>query len=253
MSLKPYASFLEFNMNNRLIICFGAIVLIFLVLIYKESKSNFQNLNKLRTITILKNNDIDLVQNANDVVLKYINLPFDYGYGSNSIPLVVASLMTSGDLLELGMGKFSTPLLHKLAADTNKQVVSIDTDINWVNNFALYNKTKNHKVYCWPSFDQVEKKLGIEENKLWGIVLVDHINATQRAFDAKKYANRAEIVLIHDAEKTVEHGYQYEKNKIREPFKYVCKFSVFSLTYVKHGNYKCFSCLSKEGAALLTF
>lgn len=214
-------------MNNRFVIVFG-IGVIFLLVLFK--RSNYK-VEKIIQVQVQKNStmtEINLLKHPNDVLLKFVSLPFNYGYGSNAIPLVVASLVTSGDLLELGMGSFSTPLLHRLAVDTGKQVVSIDTDINWVNNFVPYNKTMNHKVFCWQSFDQIEKKLGIEETKLWGIVLVDHINATQRAFDAKIYANKAEIVLVHDAEKTVEHGYQFEKNKIREPFKYVCKFSVFT-------------------------
>ena len=39
----------------------------------------------------------------NDVVLKYVNLPYDYKYGSNSIPLAICALISNGDFLELGM------------------------------------------------------------------------------------------------------------------------------------------------------
>ena len=202
---------------------------VFLVLNVVVFKDNFNKVFIMENVQKEESkNNIDLVQHPNDVILKFIGLPFNYEYGSNSIPLVVTSLVTTGDLLELGMGSFSTPLLHKLAVDTKKQVVSIDTNIDWVNNFIFYNKTMNHKIYCMPNFEFIEQKLGLEDNKRWGIVLVDHINAVGRAFDAKKYANKAEIVLVHDAEKTVEHGYKYEQNKIRDPFKYVCKFSVYT-------------------------
>lgn len=34
--------------------------------------------------------------------------------GSAAIPITVASLLTTGDILELGMGTYSTPTLHKI-------------------------------------------------------------------------------------------------------------------------------------------
>jgi hypothetical protein len=44
-----------------------------------------------------------ILQRPNEFVLKYVNLPYDYKYGSNSIPLAISSLICDGDLLELGM------------------------------------------------------------------------------------------------------------------------------------------------------
>ena len=65
-------------------------------------------------------------------------MPQDSYYGSNSIPLTAAALLTDGDLLELGMGLFSTPLLHEIAADSDRNLVSIDTDPNWLKKFITY-------------------------------------------------------------------------------------------------------------------
>ena len=51
-----------------------------------------------------KKSMIELIaQKPNDFVLKYVNLPYDYKYGSNSIPLAICALISGGDLLELGM------------------------------------------------------------------------------------------------------------------------------------------------------
>ncbi len=46
---------------------------------------------------------INILKRPNEFVLKYVNLPYDYKYGSNSIPLAISSLICDGDLLELGM------------------------------------------------------------------------------------------------------------------------------------------------------
>ncbi|CAF0987751.1 unnamed protein product [Brachionus calyciflorus] len=213
------------------LIIFGLVLILFTIVYF--AFKNFNENNSQRVITagkkILSHEELiaQLLDNPNEFILKYVSIPYDYGYGSNLIPLVISSLITKGDLLELGMGLFSTTVLHRVSSDLGKDLVSIDTYSDWVNKFVLYNSTKYHKMYVMNNFDNVEKRLSLG-NKKWGMVLVDHANATQRTFDAKNYANKAEIVLIHDAEKTVEHGYKYEENKIREPFRYFCKFSVFS-------------------------
>ena len=55
-----------------------------------------------------------LLANANDLVYRYIDMPLDYLYGSCVIPLAVCGLITTGDILELGMGTFSTNVLHRI-------------------------------------------------------------------------------------------------------------------------------------------
>jgi hypothetical protein len=50
----------------------------------------------------------------------------------------VVILKESGLGLELGLGLHSTPLLHKLAAAKNTQVLSIDTTNDWADKFKFY-------------------------------------------------------------------------------------------------------------------
>jgi hypothetical protein len=173
----------------------------------------------------------DLLENTNDVILKYINLPFDYRYGSNSIPLTIAGLLSDGNFLELGLGMYSTPLLHKLAVEKNKQVVSIDTQVDWANRFKFYNLTKSHRIHIMDMEQMCA--FGLEKN--WGLVLVDHLSGENRYLNMIKFSNISQIVIGHDAEKWFEHYYKYETNKIKSYFKYSCKFSIYDesrITYV---------------------
>lgn len=55
-----------------------------------------------------------LLENANDLVYRYVSLPLDFGMGSGAIPLAVCGMITNGDILELGMGLYSTNVLHKI-------------------------------------------------------------------------------------------------------------------------------------------
>ena len=118
-----------------------------------------------------------------DTVFRYVPLPLDYKYGSNSIPLAVACILaisSSGDaILELGMGSFSTPLLHSIAASNQRMLVSVDTDLNWLEKFLIYNKTSNHLIY---HLEESEQMLTFGLDKTWSLVLVDHIDESKRFF-----------------------------------------------------------------------
>ena len=165
-----------------------------------------------------------LIDKANDLVLKYVSLPFDYGYGSGMIPLTIATLLSDGPILELGMGKFSTPLLHSIGADQARQVVSLETDMQWMNKFGAYNLTKYHKIYHHENFDFLAN---YHSNQTWGMVLVDHIYGKLRPLHIIKFANLSKIVVAHDSETRSESDYEYEHRNVSGHFKYRCKYSIF--------------------------
>ncbi|CAF0983663.1 unnamed protein product [Brachionus calyciflorus] len=202
------------------------IVLVLLVIIF--SSMFIYYFSKVPELNNAKINLLDkILQDPNEFVLRYVQIPLDYSYGSNSIPLVISALITNGNLVELGMGSFSTPLLHKISSDYNRQLVSIDTNQDWINRFIIYNTTKNHRLYFYHDFNNFQQKFDTKFSKL-GLVLVDHIYAGLRPIHAKYFANNTEIVIVHDAEKRSDTFYLYEKNNnIRAFFKYACKFSLY--------------------------
>jgi len=55
-------------------------------------------------------------------------------------------LVAEGDILELGLGMFSTPILHKIAHEKNVDLYSIETDYQWAAKFKHYKLTKGHFV-----------------------------------------------------------------------------------------------------------
>ena len=55
-----------------------------------------------------------LIQNVNNLIYRYVNLPIDYTWGSGAIPIAVAGIISSGNILELGTGLYSTNVLHKI-------------------------------------------------------------------------------------------------------------------------------------------
>ena len=56
-------------------------------------------------------------------------------WGSHIALLSSAALSTDADILELGTGFFSTPLLHDIAQRDGGMVVSVDTELSWLSQF----------------------------------------------------------------------------------------------------------------------
>lgn len=217
--------------NKILCILFVSMTLVIIkLLIPNESKSFYSGklelIDNLKpTVLKLKDDIGSIISNPNDYVYSYVNLPLSFDYGSNAIPLTLAALIApSGSFLELGMGLFSTPLLHKIAHDRRINLVSVDTDFDWMKKFTFYNSTRYHKIYYMRSPNEL-MSYGTDRN--WSLVLVDHIFGDKRPQNVIDFAQKAQIVVAHDTEKSSEAGYLYEKRRMRDYFKHVCKFSLY--------------------------
>ncbi len=105
-------------------------------------------------------------------------------------------------------------------------MVSIDTQQDWVNKFAFYRLTPNHKVLFMTPAEMDSYGL----DKKWGLVLVDHLLGDKRYLNIIKFAQLANIVIAHDAEKNSDSHYKYEQMKVRENFKYACKYTIYDET-----------------------
>ena len=73
-------------------------------------------------------------------------MKINFFYLGNAIPLAVSAIAAEGDILELGLGMFSTPILHKIAYDKNVEFYSVETDEKWAAKFKHYALTKSHYV-----------------------------------------------------------------------------------------------------------
>ena len=135
------------------------------------------------------------------------------GYGTHIAPLLTAVLNTKGPVFEMGCGDFSTPLLHELCKNQNKYLLSTDTSNDWLSLF-LDMQSANHEFKYVPVYeDDFEKNPKPElwdsiGNQQWGVVFIDHRPGERRRIDIARFANKAEIIVVHDTEYE---GYEYEK------------------------------------------
>jgi hypothetical protein len=99
--------------------------------------------------------------------------------GSHLPVLIEALRITDGDVLEMGMGFFSTPFLHW--ACLNRKLVSYESEAGYFWKFADGFHTDNHLCYLIEDWDKAEI------DKTWDVVLIDHGPSERRAWPPSRW------------------------------------------------------------------
>lgn len=128
--------------------------------------------------------------------------------------LLEAMKRTSGDVLELGPGVFSTPILHWLCEKDKRNLVTIENNLGWLRFCRKYFRTDYHKFYYVENWDDADALI----NKQWDVVLVDHSPSARRVVEIRKLANLAKYIVVHDANEW--HEKVYHLSTIYPLFKY---------------------------------
>src|SRR3990172_8346516 len=120
------------------------------------------------------------------------------------LPVLMKLLnITDGDVLEMGMGYFSTTFLHWACLGRN--LVSYESEVEFYEQFARGFKTDNHKLYLVNDWDLAD----IE--KPWDIALIDHSPSLRRAVDIRRLANTTKYIVVHDTDWRQGKYYHYEE------------------------------------------
>jgi len=134
-------------------------------------------------------------------------------YGTHLAALIKTMSLTDGDVLELGMGVFSTPFLHYQCILSDRKLVSYDNEEAWIQWFIKYGyQNKNHEIKYVKEWDDAD----IE--RPWDVVLVDHSPGHRRIEEVKRLAKWAKYIIIHDANER--HDKEYRYSTIYPLFKY---------------------------------
>ena len=123
--------------------------------------------------------------------------------------LVGAAMRTQGAILELGVGWYSTPLLHEIATTQERELFTYDNNEHWLAQFkVLENHFHKLKLLGWWG------ELPIVGN--YGLVFVDHGQPCRREDETRRLIDHAAVFVFHDTEE--EHAYGY--NRILPMFKH---------------------------------
>lgn len=151
---------------------------------------------------------------------KPLNLDNSSEYGSHFIPLTYAALNSSGPILEMGTGHYSTPLLHVICMTQNRQLLSVDTSKEWLKNFDNLKNSLHNFLYLpvyeddWSVNPKPELWDSIKDNTKWGVVFIDHRPGERRKIDIQRFKDSAEFIVVHDTQQA-SYGYEEVLNSFK--------------------------------------
>jgi hypothetical protein len=125
------------------------------------------------------------------------------GFGTH-VPILAAVVLGArpGPVVEFGMGLYSSPLLHMLCIEMDRELLSLDHDALWVERFGEMRELGvpgKHRLMAFPTWEGVEEvlKRGVGEEP-WAVAFIDHGPDERRVVDCRRLANEAEFVVVHD-------------------------------------------------------
>lgn len=115
-------------------------------------------------------------------------------WGSHQCALIECVAKTRGPILELGIGHFSTPLLHHYCKAAERYLLSVEAYVEWYNTFRHYGGPMHG--FALAEYDDIVPKLAQQS---WSVVLIDNSpGGARRAKDFRLLWPRSEYVVIHD-------------------------------------------------------
>jgi len=134
---------------------------------------------------------------------------------STHLPVLMEVMnRTTGDVLELGPGVFSTPVLHWLCETRGRNLLTIESDRKWSWFCRQFYDTPHHKHLLVPTWDDADEAI----KKEWDVALIDHSPSGRRIEEIRKLANLVKYMVIHDSEPEKDREYHY--STIYPLFKY---------------------------------
>lgn len=127
-------------------------------------------------------------------------------------PMLIWALqkLTTGTVIELGVGHGSTPVLDRICREQKRNFEPYESNLNWAMNML--------EQYSIP----VVAVMDYDEVIVFkcAILFVDNAPGERRRVDVERWANKAQIIIVHDTEPGAE--YVYGLANIIKKFKYRC-------------------------------
>jgi hypothetical protein len=133
-----------------------------------------------------------------------INSRYTPAWGSH-LPILSRVLSVStGMMMECGIGFHSTPIMHFFSIEHQQPVYSYESDKTWYETHKYW-RNNLHKIELVTDWDTIP----IEKHH-WGIILIDH-EANRRSIEAIRAAQYADYVILHDSNERYNRLYHYER------------------------------------------
>jgi len=144
-------------------------------------------------------------------------------YGTHLPVLMAAIRETSGNIIELGSGDFSTPIIHETIKNTGRKIYTYDNNGDWLNNFI---DLQNDYHILTLIEDWNELSLPAAD-----LIFIDHAPAEQRQIDIEKYSD-SKIMVVHDTEKAKYYKYNFSMFKYKKQYERYTKKTTILSNYI---------------------
>ena len=141
------------------------------------------------------------------------------GHGSHLPVLMKVMDISSGPVLEIGMGFYSTSYLHWKCYLKNRELYSFEDVEQFAEKFYRL-KSETHHISLVADYDEVPEDLH------WSVLFIDHGPNTRRIREIERFANKCDYMIIHDTE-----------HKRRDTYSYHKVFPLFKYRYDFKGTY----------------
>lgn len=131
------------------------------------------------------------------------------GWSTHNGMLIKALLNSTGPVVEVGGGLYSTPLLHWLCKLQGRKLTTYEShDLFY--EFCKQFVSRGHTVKFIENWDEMDFKTH------YGVVLIDHHPSERRVVDILNFKDSADFIVVHDTERRE----QYLLDKTNGQFKY---------------------------------
>ncbi len=121
-------------------------------------------------------------------------------FGTHTPFLTEYAKRTTGDIVEFGTGKISTPLLYDIVLGTpGRKLLSYENDPNWIKCLG-----ERHEITLVENIDL--ELIRNHPKTPAGLVFIDNSPWKARCKVLDVYKNVADIVIVHDADYFPKHG-----------------------------------------------
>jgi len=131
-------------------------------------------------------------------------------FSTHQASLMLAVAKTSGDILELGAGHYSTPLLHAFASP-ERRVLTLDSGAEWIREFAAFDSPW-HMVRLADDWCREHNAASLAERlgRKWSVCLVDQLPNAARGESIKCLRSVVGVFVCHDTEDDPINRYGYD-------------------------------------------
>lgn len=117
-------------------------------------------------------------------------------WGSHLPPLMACLAATTGPVLELGVGHFSTPVLHAYCAAAKRVLVSVEDNLVWYDAFKKYQSPTHHMMFGNYNAFTFPPANGPSR---WGVSFIDNSpGGLGRSVPFSNLIGVSDYVVVHD-------------------------------------------------------